>query len=84
MTIAQDLPKYPGPVPPSGLKGLVEVVINEAGAVESAAIVMSVGNTYDKMVLAAASRWQFVSAVADGAPVKFRKRVQINIAPAAR
>ncbi|MGH9383250.1 MAG: TonB family protein [Vicinamibacterales bacterium] len=84
VTIAQDLPRYPGPVPTTGFKGLVEVVINEAGAVESAAMVVSVGNTYDKLLLAAASRWQFVPAMVEGAPVKFRKRVQVNIAPAKR
>jgi TonB family protein len=84
VTIAQDLPKYPGPVPVTGLKGVVEVVINEAGAVESAVMVAPVGNTYDKMLLAAASRWQFAPAMANGAPVKFRKRVQINIAPTRR
>jgi TonB family protein len=81
VTIAQALPKYPGPVPVTGFKGLVEVVINEAGAVESAAMVVPVGNAYDKLLLAAASRWQFAPAMADGAPVKFRKRVQVNIAP---
>lgn len=84
VTIAQDLPRYPGPVPATGFKGLVEVVINEAGAVESAAMVVSVGNAYDKMLLAAASKWQFVPALANGEPVKFRKRVQINITPGAR
>ena len=83
VTIAQDLPRYPGPVPLTGFKGLVEIVINEAGAVESAAMITSVGTAYDKMLLAAASKWQFVPAMANGAAVKFRKRVQINIAPRA-
>ena len=84
MTIAQDVPRYPGPVRPPGFTGVVEVVIDEAGAVESTAMVESVGNAYDKMLLVAASRWQFVPAMADGVPVKFRKRVQINVTPSNR
>jgi TonB family protein len=56
--------------PSNGFRSLVEVVINEAGAVESAAMVVSVGNTYDKTLLVAAGRWQFVPAMANGAPVK--------------
>ena len=71
-------------MPAAGFKGVVEVVIDEAGAVESTAMVESVGNVYDKMLLVAASRWQFVPAMADGVPVKFRKRVQINVTPSNR
>ncbi len=84
LVIMQDLPKYPGPVPIGGFKGLVEVLINEAGAVEWAGMVVSVANNYDKILLTAASRWQFVPAQAGGGPVKFRKRIQILIEPPAR
>jgi TonB family protein len=84
MTIAQDVPKYPGLVPMTGYKTVVEVIINEAGGVESAAIIVSAGSAYDKLLLAAANRWQFAPATANGAPAKFRKRIQINIAPTAR
>jgi tetratricopeptide (TPR) repeat protein len=94
-TIAQDLPNYPGVVPASGLKGVVEVVINEQGSVDSAVMVVPVqagmaamtahvGSSYDKMVVAATSKWQFKPALFNGAPVKFRKRVQINVSPPAR
>jgi hypothetical protein len=93
--IAQALPRYPSVVPPSGFTGLIEVVINETGSVESVAMVVPVrGNIeagtravavvagYDKTVVAAASKWQFAPATLNGVPVKFRKRVQINISPA--
>jgi hypothetical protein len=80
-TIAQELPKYPGAVPPRGVTGVVEVVINEVGNVESAAMVVSVANSYDKMVMTAASKWLYAPATMNGTPVKFRKRIQINIAP---
>ena len=77
----QDLPKYPGPVPVSGFRGVVEVVISETGTVESATVIQSAGSAYDKLLVAATNRWHFVPATADGAPVKFRKRIQVNIAP---
>jgi tetratricopeptide (TPR) repeat protein len=93
VTIMQDMPRYPGAVPPNGLTGIVEVVINENGVVESASMVVPLkplgpanasapmGNAYDKMVLSAAKKWQFQPAVMDGAPVKYRKRIQISIQP---
>jgi TonB family protein len=84
VTIAQDMPRYPGIVPLNGLRGLIEVVIDEKGAVESAAMVAPVTSAYDKILLTAASRWRFQPATIDGTPVKFRKRIQIFIAPPTR
>ncbi len=94
VTISQDLPPYPGMVPPAGLRGVVEVLINESGRVELAAMVVPVqphvdsgarslaaATSYQKMVLTAASRWRFEPAMMNGTPVQFRKRVQIHIAP---
>ena len=83
-TITQDLPNYPGVVPPGGIKGIVEVVINEQGSVESATMIVPVTNAFDKAVLTAASRWRFTPALFNGTPVKFRKRIQINVAPPPR
>jgi TonB family protein len=82
--ISQEMPRYPGLVPLSGLRGIVEVVIDERGGVESAGMVAPVTTAYDKMVLTAASRWQFQPATLNGTPVKFRKRIQIFIAPPTR
>ncbi len=96
VTISQELPKYPGIVPSTGLKGIVEVVIDEAGQVQSASMVMpvqpsvsggrfvAVASSYHQMVLAAASRWRFEPATMNGVPVPFRKRVQIQVAPPTR
>jgi tetratricopeptide (TPR) repeat protein len=81
LTVAQELPRYPGPVPPTGFMGIIEVVVNERGTVDSAAMVVPVTNLYDKLVLVAASKWVFKPALANGVPVKFRKRLQIKIAP---
>jgi TonB family protein len=81
VTLAQELPRYPGIVPFAGIKGVVEVVIGENGSVESAAMVVPVTSAYDKQVLAAVDKWQYRPATLNGVAVKFRKRVQINIAP---
>jgi TonB family protein len=83
-TIAQDMPRYPGIVPLAGLRGIVEVVIDERGAVETATMIASVTSAYDKLVLTAATRWQFQPATLHGTAVKFRKRIQIFISPPTR
>jgi tetratricopeptide (TPR) repeat protein len=84
VTIAQEIPRYPGMVPPGGLKGVVDVLINENGFVESAIMAVPVARNYDTIVLTAATKWQFQPAMFNGAPVKFKKRIQINIAPPPR
>ena len=81
--VVQTLPKYPGAVPPRGVTGVVEIVINEGGAVESAAMVVPVTSSYDKMVVTAATKWQYQPAMMNGTPVKFRKRIQITVTPPA-
>jgi hypothetical protein len=81
-TLAQTLPKYPGAVPPRGVTGVVEVVIDEGGTVESAAMVVPVTASYDKMVMNAATKWVYIPAMMNGKPVKFRKRIQITVTPA--
>jgi hypothetical protein len=80
-TLAQTLPKYPGAVPPRGVTGVVEVVIDEGGGVESAAMVVPVTASYDKMVMNAATKWVYIPAMVNGKPVKFRKRIQITVTP---
>jgi len=82
-TLAQTLPRYPGAVPPRGVTGVVEVVIDEGGSVESAAMVVPVTASYDKMVMNAATKWVYVPAMMNGKPVKFRKRIQITVTPPA-
>jgi TonB family protein len=84
VTIVQDLPRFLNVVPPGGIRGVVEIVIGEHGRVESATMVVPVASSYDKLVLSAANTWQFRPALRNGAPVKFRKRIQINIAPPVR
>jgi len=79
IAVRQELPRFPGAVRPGGIKGVIEIVIDEEGSVESSTIVASTGATYDKLLQAAATRWVYAPATVDGTPVKFRKRIQVNI-----
>jgi TonB family protein len=78
IALNQVLPTYPGQVmiPRSGK---IEVVIDEAGAVESAVMTGSVSIAYDRLAIAATKSWKFKPATVDGRPVKFRKIVQVTI-----
>ena len=58
-------------------------MIDEGGAVESAAMVVPVTASYDKMVMNAATKWVYMPAMMNGKPVKFRKRIQITVTPPA-
>jgi hypothetical protein len=96
VSIFQDLPKYPGVVAPGGFAGVIEVLISEKGTVESATLVVPikartpspgklvpVSSAYTETLMTAASRWLYRPAQVNGTPVKFRKRVQVNIQPIA-
>jgi TonB family protein len=76
--ISQTLPPFPGQVI-IPRNGKLEIVIDEAGAVESAVMTGSVSQAYDAIVLAATKAWRYKPATANGVPVKFRKTVQITI-----
>lgn len=80
VALVQVLPSFPGPV---GIvrSGKLEVVINEAGIIETAAMTDSVTTNYDRLALAATKSWRYTPATVNGVPVKFRKIVQINIKP---
>ncbi|HSL24063.1 MAG TPA: hypothetical protein VK886_21195 [Vicinamibacterales bacterium] len=80
-TIRQDLPRLPATVLTQARdRGIIEVIIDEAGRVESAAIRMSIHPAYDSMLLAAAVDWRYQPALVNGVPVKYRKRIQVSVA----
>ena len=83
LAIAQELPKYPGDVlvPRTGQ---IELVINEAGVVETASIKQSVTPKYDEMELAAARTWRYRPATMNGMPVKYRKIISVTVKPLGR
>jgi TonB family protein len=62
-------------------EGLIELEIDEQGAVTSAAIKKSAHIAYDPILLNAASKWRFQPATVNGQPVKYRALIAISIAP---
>jgi hypothetical protein len=78
VALHQELPAFPGMIT-SGKQGLLEVVIDENGLIESAVMRVPVAPTYDALAIAATRTWRYKPAVFNGAPVKFRKAVQITV-----
>jgi TonB family protein len=78
--IIQRVPPFRGRVLKEGT-GVLEIIIDETGAVESARMRVPLNNAYDKLVLAAAKSWQYQPATVDGMPVRFRKLVQVSVVP---
>lgn len=78
VTVRQELPrfqKHNGPM----RSGVLEVVINEAGQVETATIRSSMNPRYDVLALEAAKHWLYKPATLNGKPVKFRKTIAVTI-----
>ena len=78
--IHQTLPPFPLGSAPSG-RGALAVVVDETGAVESAAMPVSMGAAYDRTLMNAAKAWRYKPATLNGKPVKFRRLVQVNVVP---
>jgi TonB family protein len=78
--VNQTLPMYPGQVM-MRRTGMLNIVINENGMVESAAMTNSITSAYDALAIASTKTWRYKPATLNGVPVKFRKVVQIAIHP---
>jgi periplasmic protein TonB len=76
--VRQVLPPFPASNVPTGT-GTLEIVIDENGGVESAAMRTSVNAIYDRLALTAAKTWRYKPATVDGQPVKFRKQIVITL-----
>lgn len=81
VAIVQEFPKYPGRVPTAGIAGVVEVVIDQTGSVESASMQSGFMPGYDTLVMTATRGWRYQPARVNGSPVKFRKQISIKIVP---
>jgi TonB family protein len=79
-TVRQVVPPFPGRILLSGA-ATIDVLINEKGAVESANVVTSLNPQFDRLALNAARTWQYKPAMLNGVPVKYRKRLQLTVAP---
>src|SRR5687768_16253858 len=78
--VRQSFPPFPGKVTMASA-GMLEVIVDATGAVESAEMVVSVHPQYDRIALDAARRRQYRPATVDGVPVKYVKRVQVSLTP---
>lgn len=67
----------PRGTPPGLYQGLVEVVIDEAGRVESATIRRSISAAFDAELLASTEKWRFQPATRGGQPVKYRRSYEV-------
>jgi TonB family protein len=83
VAIRQNIPAYPRLVL-QRKTAVVELLINEHGAVESAVMLSPLDATFDNAVMAAAKNWQYEPAKVDGKPVSYKKRVQITLVPGER
>jgi hypothetical protein len=63
------------------LTGTLEIVVDERGAVGTAAVARPIQPEYDRLLLAAAKRWQYRPAMLGGQPVKYRTAVTIVLRP---
>jgi TonB family protein len=80
VTTKQPMPRYPGGLA-TAASGVLELIIDANGAVESARMVEPVSRNYDQLLLTAAKKWQYQPAQLDGTPVRYMKRIQISLAP---
>ena len=80
VAIRQQLPPFNGVVPRQ-MVGAMEVIIDENGKVLSAAMRASTMPNYDRQAVVAAQSWQYRPATLNGAPVKFRKLIQVALTP---
>lgn len=78
LAIQQRVPKYPAAVT-RPMSGVVEFVVDEAGAVLTPAMQIGIDPMFDQMVIAAAKKWQYQPATLEGKPVKYIKRLTITV-----
>ena len=77
--IRQEVPQWPRSLgPPPNRDGLIVVVINEEGLVESARMMQPVNRAYDQILLTAASTWAYSPAQLGGERVKVRKSIKLS------
>ena len=77
MIVRQVVPPFTLRVVPT-TQGMVEVIVNEVGAVEMAMILIPLNRLYDQAVLEAAKNWIYRPATLNGVPVRYRKNIRIS------
>ena len=80
IALSQQIPAFRGQIR-EAQSFVLEVLIDTMGGVESASMSNSINPQYDRMAVTAAKSWQYQPARFDGVPVKFLKRIQVNLIP---
>jgi hypothetical protein len=60
-------------------RGLLEVIVNEAGQVESARMLRPMHPAYNNLLLQETKFWRYQPAVRHGAPVRYRRLIEITV-----
>jgi len=74
----------PSPFDHTTFRGILEIVIDERGLVESASLAQPLTPLYDAKLLDASKLWKFHPATRDGVPVKYREAIGVELRPPAR
>jgi TonB family protein len=64
-------------------KGVMRLVIDKSGTVESATMATATRPAYDQLLVRAAREWKFEPAQKQGRPVRYLKIIEIHLAPIA-
>jgi protein TonB len=59
--------------------GILELVVNQTGAVDHVRLISDANRYQDRMIVAAAKAWRFQPATKDGAPVRSRVRIRVTL-----
>jgi TonB family protein len=62
-------------------RGVLEILVDEAGGVMSAVLAKPVHPTYDAKLVEMARGWKFRPATKDGVPVRYRTTIEIRLGP---
>jgi hypothetical protein len=79
--VRQDLPPWKsGPLGLFGrFEGQIDIVVDETGSVETAALTKSIFPAYDELAVAGTKEWKYRPAMKNGVPVRFKKSVLIRL-----
>lgn len=82
VVVRQDIPRLTTAMKPQARsRGVVEIVIDEQGRVSAINVREPVQPMYDAELVSKAREWRYQPATMNGKPVKYRKMIQLNIAP---
>lgn len=81
VVLNRSIPSAPSALAGRRLSGVLAVVVNELGTVESAALVQPMSPLYDADLLVAARRWRFLPATRNGVPTPYRLMIPVVIGP---